>query len=203
MNHLLVDSNGQILASQVLTPASVTAPWGTPATGQSVVTCTDADIALAVPATGTPAAYWNGTQVVASPASPGNSYAWDWPSKSWVLNLTVGQLAAWARIRAARDAAINAGVTYNGNVYDSDAKAQLRVTGAATLAQLAIASGNTAYSITWTLQNNSTVSLTAQQIIAMAQAVGTNYQTQFAKGQTLRAQIMAATTQAQLDAVVW
>ena len=147
--------------------------------------------------------YSDGKTITPIPASPGTAYTWDWPSKTWVLNLTVGQLAAWARIKIARDAAIDAGVTYGGNVYDSDATAQLRVTGAATLAQLAIASGNTTYSITWTLQNNSTVALTAQQVIAMAQAVGTNYQTQFAKGQTLRAQIMAATTQAQLDAVVW
>ncbi len=203
MNHLLIDANGQILASQSGTPATVTQPWGTPPTGQSVVTCTATDIALAAPATGTPSAYWNGTLVVASPASPGSAYTWDWPSKAWVLNLTVGQLAAWARVKAARDAAINAGVTYNGNVYDSDAKAQLRVTGAAQMAQLAIAAGNTTYSINWTLANNSTVTLTAQEVLAMAQTVGTNYQTLFAKGQTLRAQINAATTQAQLDAVQW
>ena len=202
MNHLLINSNGQIFSAQANTPGTILAPWGSQL-GLTTVPCTDADIALAIPATGTPAAYWNGTQVVASPASPGTAYTWDWPSKTWVLNLTVGQLAAWARIKIARDAAIDAGVTYGGNVYDSDATAQLRVTGAATLAQLAIASGNTTYSITWTLQNNSTVTLSAQQVIAMAQAVGTNYQTQFAKGQTLRAQIMAATTQAQLDAVVW
>lgn len=200
MNHLLVDANGQILAAQSGTPASVTQPFGAP-TGLTTVECTDADIALASP--GTPASYWNGTQVVASPASPGSAYAWDWPSKTWILNLTQGQTAAWARIKAARDTAIAAGVTYNGNVYDSDATAQLRVTGAATMAQLAIASGDTTYSITWTLANNSTVTLTAAEVIAMAQAVGTNYQTNFAKGQTLRAQIVAATTQAQLDAVTW
>jgi len=117
--------------------------------------------------------------------------------------LAMAQGLAWARIKAARDAAIAAGVTYNGNVYDSDATAQLRVTGAATMAQLAIASGNTAYSITWTLANNSIVTLTAQEVIAMAQAVGTNYQASFSKAQGLRGQITAATTQAQLDAVVW
>ncbi|OYV37526.1 MAG: hypothetical protein B7Z80_12575 [Rhodospirillales bacterium 20-64-7] len=169
----------------------------------TTVECADADIALAMSAVGTSDAYWNGTQVVASPASPGSAYTWDWPTKAWALNLTVGQAAAWARIKAARDAAISAGVTYNGNVYDSDATAQMRVTGAAQMAQLAIAAGNMTYSITWTLANNSAVTLTAQEVITMAQAVGLNYQTLFAKGQTLRAQIMAATTQAELDAVVW
>lgn len=147
--------------------------------------------------------YWDGIQVVSLPAPPGNAYAWDWPSKAWVLNLTAGQLAAWSRIKAARDAAINAGVTYNGNVYDSDATAQLRVTGAAQTAQLQIAAGNTTFSITWTLQNNSTVTLTAQQVIDMALAISANYQTNFAKAQSLRAQIQAASTQAQLDAIVW
>jgi len=202
MNHLLIDSNGQILAAQANTPGRLSLPWSSPI-GTDTVECTDADIALALPATGTPAAYWNGTQVVASPASPGSAYTWDWPTKEWVLNLATGQLAAWARIKAARDAAIAAGVTYGGNVYDSDATAQLRVTGAATMAQLAIASGNSTYSIKWTLANNSTVTLTAQEVIAMAQAVGQNYQALFAKGQTLRTQIIAATTQAELDAVVW
>ena len=183
--YILVDPDGRIASAQ-MTNSVLSSPY--------ILVPTFPDVTNS---------YWDGIQVVSLPAPPGNAYAWDWPSKAWVLNLTAGQLAAWSRIKAARDAAINAGVTYNGNVYDSDAKAQLRVTGAATLAQLAIASGNTTYSITWTLQNNSTVSLTAQQVIAMAQAVGTNYQTQFAKGQTLRAQIMAATTQAQLDAVAW
>ncbi len=200
MNHIAYFSSGQILWAQANSPTGVS-----PVTisGATSVECTDQDVLTALhPPTGT-VPYWNGTQVVSSPTSPGDSYIWDWPTKTWKLDLPTGQAVAWARIKAARDAAINAGVTYNGNVYDSDATAQLRVTGAAQTAQLQIAAGNTTFSITWTLQNNSTVTLTAQQVIDMALAISANYQTNFAKAQSLRAQIMAATTQAQLDAIVW
>jgi hypothetical protein len=116
--------------------------------------------------------------------------------------LALAKFGAWTRIKTARNTAIASGVPYNGNVYDSDATAQLRIMGAAQMAQLAISSG-TAYSVTWTLQNNSLVTLTAQEVIALAMAVGQNYQTLFGKGQSLRAQITAATTQSQLDAIVW
>lgn len=200
MNHIAFDSNGMILFAQQNSYPGVVLPA---IQGATVAECTDADFALAHPAVGSPAAYWDGAKVVAAPASPGSSYSWDWPTKTWKLDLATGQAAAWARIKAARDAAINAGVTYNGDVYDSDATAQLRVTGAAQTAQLQIAAGNAAFSITWTLQNNSTVVLTAQEVIDMALAVSANYQALFSKGQGLRAQIAAATTQAQLDAIVW
>lgn len=197
MNYLGINTNGNILAIQSGN-VSNTDPF-TGNSGITTVTCTDADIALA---RSSPNAYWNGTQVVAPPASPGNSYAWDAVNKVWTLNIALGQSLAWTRIKAARDAAIASGVTYNGNVYDSNATSQLRLMGAAQMAQIAISSG-TAYSVNWTLQNNSLVTLTAQEVIALAMAVGQNYQTLFNKGQSLRSQIMAATTQSQLDAVVW
>jgi len=202
MNIIGIDKNQMILMVQTNAPAdSASALVGLNGISQ-IVEVSDAEAGHLL-SSKLSAFYWGGTQAVELPAPPGSAYTWDWPSKTWMMNLTAGQSAAWARIKAARDAAIAAGVTYNGNVYDSDATAQLRVTGAATMAQLAIASGNTAYSITWTLANNSIVTLTAQEVIAMAQAVGTNYQASFSKAQGLRGQITAATTQAQLDAVVW
>ncbi|WP_297478410.1 DUF4376 domain-containing protein [Ferrovum sp.] len=146
--------------------------------------------------------YISNNTPVEIPLSPGNSYQWDAVNKVWTLNLGLGQSLAWTRIKSARDAAIASGVTYNGNVYDSDATAQLRLTGAAQMAQIAISSG-TAFSVTWTLQNNSTVTLTASEVIALATTVGQNYQTLFGKGQSLRSQIMAATTQSELDAITW
>lgn len=201
INHLLVDANGQILATQANTPATVAEPWGS-VTGQSTVTCTDADIALALPAVGTPAAYWNGTQVVASPVSPGSSYTWDWPSKTWAFNLTVGQVAAWARIKADRDVALNGTFTWNGHVFDGDQVAQQRIGSAVQLSILSAQLGQV-FTVDWTLHDNTTITLNATDLAGVAAALGAQFQTTFAKGQDLRTQIEAATTQAALDAIVW
>lgn len=112
------------------------------------------------------------------------------------------QAAAWARIKAARDAALSAPVTWDGSTFDADENARQRIGQALQLATMAAQAGQ-AYSVPWTLADNTVRVLSGADLAQVAVAMGLQFQATFAKGQALRAQIEAATTQAELDAVIW
>lgn len=88
-----------------------------------------------------------------------------------------------ARIKARRDAAINAGITVNGIDMPTDDKAQARVTGAAVQALV-----DSSVTVQWKLADDSFVVLTAEQILGIAQALRAHVQACFDR----EAEILAA-----------
>jgi hypothetical protein len=120
--------------------------------------------------------------------------------------LEAARTRAWARIKASRSAAEYGGFDCQiGGVtmrFDGDAENQRRLQGAVALAQVA-AAVNQPFAVTWTLADNSVVTLSASNITAAGVALGTHVTACFDRGRTLRAQIEAATTKAELDAIIW
>lgn len=108
----------------------------------------------------------------------------------------------WARIKALRDAAEEAGFVWDGSTFDSDKTSQSRIQGAAQLATLAQMTGSP-FSIDWTLADNTVRTLTAADMIAVGTAMGVHISTQHAIGRIKRQQIDAATTPEELDAIQW
>jgi len=108
----------------------------------------------------------------------------------------------WERLKAVRDAAEYGGFTYNGAVFDSDETSVRRITGAVTLAMIAQSTGEP-YSETWILADNSTMQLDAQGVIGLGVAMGAHVKALFARSVAARIEVEAATTKAQLDAIVW
>jgi len=104
----------------------------------------------------------------------------------------------WTQIKQARITAEYAGFTWYGSTFDSDAISQQRITGAVSLAML-----DSAFTIDWTLKDNTVRTMNATDMIAVGVALGTHVATQFSHGQALRAQIEAATDQAGVESVVW
>lgn len=104
----------------------------------------------------------------------------------------------WVEIRGARDAAEFGGFTWDGSTFDSDATSQSRIMGAAQLAQL-----DPTFTVDWTLADNSVRTLSADDMVAVGVALGQHVATQHATARTLRAQIQAAATAAEVAAVVW
>lgn len=100
-------------------------------------------------------------------------------------------------IAAARYDAETAGTTANGVLIDTGRDSQALITGAA----LAAVIDNT-YSLNWKTENGF-IHLTAPEIIAVAQAVRTHVQACFDREGELVAQINAATTKEELDAITW
>jgi hypothetical protein len=139
---------------------------------------------------------------------PRHSATWDTATRQWIdgRDLEQQRADAWARIKAARSAAEYGGFDCQiGGVtmrFDSDSENQRRLQGAVAMAQLAASAGQP-FAVTWTLEDNSVVTLSAADLIAAGVALGNHVTACFDRGRTLREQIAAATTKAELDAIVW
>lgn len=140
--------------------------------------------------------------VVAVPEAPSISHVWDWTSKTWVFNLPAARAQAWDRIKAARNGAEFGTFTWNGLVFDGDSESQRRIQGAAQLAAMAIAA-NVPWSIAWTLADNTTITMSAADMIAAGTSLAVSVAGAHNVARALRTQIDAATTQEELDAIVW
>ena len=137
------------------------------------------------------------------PAQPGSQY--EWTSTGWQIPsgaLESAKAIRWQIMKSVRDAKLSAGLTFNGGVYDSDDTSRSYIQGAVQLAQIA-AANNQAYSVVWTLADNSTATLTGTQMMQLGVALGQFVQTVFAEGDSIRAQINAATTVDQVNAILW
>lgn len=104
----------------------------------------------------------------------------------------------WREIKTARERAEAQGVTVDGVVYDSDRASITNVIGAAVLAQ-----ANPTAIWQWTTADNSVVALSASDVIALGTAIAAHVDWCHQRSRVLRAQIEAATTQAELDAIQW
>jgi hypothetical protein len=106
---------------------------------------------------------------------------------------------AWSRVKVARAQAEDGNFVYDGDVYQAD---KVRINGAVQLAVLAKSAGQP-FRETWTLTDNSTRTLDADQVIALGLALGQYVSDLYATGRDLRAQIEAAETAGEVQAIGW
>lgn len=140
---------------------------------------------------------------VAFPEKPGPLWEWDWQSKTWSgPGIEIARLEKWSLIKAARDAHENGGFDTAWGRFDSDPASQTKLIGAAQLASIALAQG-APFGIEWTLQDNTSVPLDAMQMIAVGAALAAHIDAAHQRGRQLRAQIEAATTLQDLEAIQW
>lgn len=107
-----------------------------------------------------------------------------------------------AEINAARDAAEQGGFEYMGKVFDSDIVSCIRIQGAAQSMQAA-AMAEEVPTITWTTKDNSTIELTAQELLGLSVALAEWSNTCHQKATALKAQIDAATSEEELENISW
>lgn len=113
-------------------------------------------------------------------------------------SIAVAAQLKWAEIKHRRSMAEAAGFLWDGSSFDSDALSQQRITGAVTLAQM-----SASFSVGWVLADNTVRTLNQEDMFLVGEALGAHVAAVFAKGVALRAQIEAATTVGQIEAVVW
>ena len=121
---------------------------------------------------------------------------------SATTDLATAKAQQWVILKAARDAALTAGFTWDGSLFDSDAVSISRITGAAVLAMMASTAGQT-YSVSWTLANNTVRVLDGTSMMAVGVAVGAYVQSVMDTGQALRTKLDATTTVADALAIAW
>lgn len=139
----------------------------------------------------------------------------DAPPSGWVYwapgeNKIVGadeathhaRTAKWTDIKLAREAALAAPLQTAYGTFDATPAASANIIKSVLLANNLSAMGQPV-AIDFTLANNTVVTLDAAAMIAVGLTLAGREQTIRAKATTLRAQIEAATTQAQVEAVVW
>jgi hypothetical protein len=114
-------------------------------------------------------------------------------------SLDVAKARAWAAIKAMRAVAEEGNFIYDGGSYQAD---KVRINGAVQLAVLAKANG-AAYEETWTLTDNTTRQLNADQVIALGVALGQFVSGIYATGRALRVTINEAETIEAVNAVRW
>jgi len=104
------------------------------------------------------------------------------------------------RINAAALAAIDAGFEHDGHVFDSDARSQTNIIGTANAvgAGIPLPEG-----FTWRTKDNENVPMDGTAIIALGAALLQHVNTQYAISWQLKADIEAAKTPEELDAIRW
>lgn len=112
------------------------------------------------------------------------------------------KFAKRAEINAARDAAEQGGFEYLGKFFDSDPISCIRIQGAAQSMQAAIMAQEI-QKITWTCQDNTTIELTAQELLGLSVALAEWSNQCHIKATTLKAQIETATSKEELEQIKW
>lgn len=114
----------------------------------------------------------------------------------------VGPLKAAARatINAERNAREQGGFPYAGRIIDSDMASCIRIAGAASAAQAALAQQQP-FSVDWTCADNSVLSLDAAGVIGMLAALAVHSDAMHQHARILKAQIDAAQDAAAVEAI--
>ena len=141
--------------------------------------------------------YWdfNLDQFVSIGNPPTPNHTFDYVIKEWVDLRTLDEIKAqrWTGIKSERDRIEFGGFEFDGDIYDSDQVSQGRILGAvlAGLPQI------------WTLANNTTVSLSAEQLKSLYAALQMHVAVAHERGGIAREAIQAATTKEQIEAIVF
>lgn len=141
---------------------------------------------------------------VDKPPQPSDQHEFDYPSKQWIdpRTLTEHKAAAWDRIKLLRDAQGTTLLSTPYGVIQADAKAS------AAVARLSLTAShnlelNHDVLVHFTLANNHIVDLDARAVLLLDVLIHEREQMLREKASRLRDTIDAATTEAQLQAIVW
>ena len=142
--------------------------------------------------------------VLPLPNRPSPVHVFDYGSKIWFDPRSLEELKTvkWSEIKKARTEAEVSGFTWDGVVFDSDLVSQQRISAAIQMASITAAAGEV-FSITWTLQDNSTRVLSASDMSAVGISLGNHVAELHVKAQKLRASIDAATSPKELALIAW
>jgi hypothetical protein len=112
------------------------------------------------------------------------------------------QQLKWDEFKAKRLALEFGGFYWNNSHFDSIPISQSRIQGAVILAMQAALAGQP-YSVDWTLFDNTVRTLSGSDMVQVGIALGTHVISLHQISRSLHAQVFAATTVEELDAVQW
>lgn len=131
-------------------------------------------------------------------AQPGYAEEFIQPGDPGLLPLS--RARGHARVNQARDVAISAGVSWGSLAWDSDAASRANLTGAVSAFQAGVP---VPAGFSWRTKDNADVPMVLTDLLGLAAAMLVHVNGQYEKSWLLKAQIDAATTPAEIDAVTW
>lgn len=142
----------------------------------------------------TPDDYWGDDGWKTPPTKPEGFWGvFDYEIKQWIDPRSLDEIKAqkWAEIKSQRDQLEFGGFEFEGNIYDSDQVSQGRIMGAAAAE----------VDQTWTLANNTTVELIAQQLKELYVVLQTHIAGVHERGRIARQLIFDAETKEQVESI--
>ena len=140
------------------------------------------------------------------PESPSPAHTFNWVTKVWEDLRTLQELkeTKWEQVKRWREEAVVAPllVTRFG-VFDGDAASMKNIERAVLGLREAAAIGVAPETVTWTLNDNTTVDLTSAEFSEVAAMLLARGDAAHQRARVLRGQIEAATTPEDIDAVQW
>lgn len=131
---------------------------------------------------------------------PSDDHEFDYTTKKWKDPRTLAQIKAvrWNKIKRSRTEAEEAGFTWDGSTFDSDEVSQRRIGDAVTMAGIV-----PGFTIDWTLADNTVRTLSAADMVNVGLSLSQHIQAVFQRGRARRAEIEAATTKQEVNAIDW
>lgn len=126
------------------------------------------------------------------------SLAYVWQDANWVYDIDAGKVQRWLAVKSFRGREEFGIFEWNTHAFDCDEVSQRRIQGAVQLAAL-----DDTTVMDWTLADNSVQTFNATELIQIGQALAAHVNACHVKARVLRAQIDAATTETELDAINW
>lgn len=138
------------------------------------------------------------------PAQPSMYHVFNWTSKTWSDPRVLQDYkdAAWKRIKASREAAINSPLSTPYGVFDCTAKDRTNITDAILMMQT-LASIGSSTTIDFTLADNSTITLNTTDMVTVGLLLGQKVQGAHSQARIRRAQIDGAISPAALEGITW
>ncbi len=140
--------------------------------------------------------YWDAGQWHDIPPQTDPYTTWDESARQWVDRRSVAEAIAdrWSVVRDARNRLDRSPITVDGRTFDATSQSQIEIRLRALEASAALAAGDASWSVTWTLADNTDSVLTAQQMIAVADALQDRRNSIRTSASAFRAAIQQATT---------
>ena len=137
--------------------------------------------------------YVNNGELKLMVSQPSLNRTYNYMTHQWEDSRDLDEIKAqkWAEIKSERDQLEFGGFEFEGNIYDSDQVSQGRIMGAA-------AAG---VDQTWTLADNTTVSLTASQLQQLYAALQANIASVHERGRIARQLVFEAETKEEVEAI--
>ena len=129
---------------------------------------------------------------------PAEGYQFNYVSGVWELDLTLTRSVKWEAIKAARDAQEFSQFDWGGYTFQCDEVSQRRIQGAVQLSAI-----DDTLTLDWTLADNSVQNFAASEYVQIGVALATHVSGCHARGRILRQEIESATTETELEAIVW